>query len=49
MPPDKIKETKYNGYVENGDIPVYRFEMTTNENKNIGIYIIKKLKIGDKL
>ncbi len=39
---DKIKETKYNGYVENGDIPVYRFEMTTNENKNIGISVSKK-------
>ena len=32
---DKIKETKNNGYVENGDIPVYRFEMTTNENRKI--------------
>ena len=39
---DKIKETKNNGYVENGDIPVYRFEITTNENKNIGISISKK-------
>ena len=34
---DKIKETKNNGYVENGKIPVYRFEVTTNENKKIGI------------
>ena len=39
---DKIKETKNNGYVENGNIPVYRFEITTNENKNIGISISKK-------
>ena len=40
---DKIKETKNNGYVENGDIPVYRFEMTTNDNKTIGISISKKV------
>ena len=39
---EKIKETKNNGYVENGDIPVYRFEMTTNENKSIGISVSKK-------
>ena len=39
---DKIKETKSNGFVENGDIPVYRFEMTTNDNKTIGISISKK-------
>lgn len=39
---DKIKETKNNGYVENGKIPVYRFEVTTNENKKIGISISKK-------
>ena len=39
---DKIKETKNNGYVENGDIPAYRFEMTTNEDKTIGISISKK-------
>ena len=39
---DKIKETKSNGYVENGDIPVYRFEITTNEEQNIGISISKK-------
>ncbi len=39
---DKIKETKNNGYVENGNIPVYRFEVTTNENKKIGISISKK-------
>ena len=39
---DKIKETKSNGFVENGDIPVFRFEMTTNDNKNIGISISKK-------
>ena len=39
---DKIKETKSNGYVENGDIPVYRFEITTNEEQNVGISISKK-------
>ena len=39
---DKIRETKSNGYVENGDIPVYRFEITTNEEQNIGISISKK-------
>ena len=39
---DKIKETKNNGYVENGDIPVYRFEIMTNDNKTIGISISKK-------
>lgn len=39
---DKIKETKNNGYVENGDIPVYRFEMSTKEDKTIGISISKK-------
>lgn len=39
---DKIKETKSNGFVENGDIPVYRFEMTTNDDKTIGISISKK-------
>lgn len=39
---DKIKETKNNGYVENGDIPVYRFEITTNDDKTIGISISKK-------
>ena len=39
---DKIKETKNNGYVENGNIPVYRFEVTTNENKKIGISVSKK-------
>ena len=39
---DKIKETKSNGYVENGDIPVYRFEITTNKEQNIGISISKK-------
>lgn len=39
---DKIKKTKSNGYVENGDIPVYRFEITTNEEQNIGISISKK-------
>ena len=39
---DRIKETKNNGYVENGDIPVYRFDMTTKEDKTIGISISKK-------
>jgi len=39
---DKIKNTQNNGYVENGDIPVYRFEMTTNEGETIGISISKK-------
>lgn len=39
---DKIKNTQNNGFVENGDIPVYRFEMTTNDNKTIGISISKK-------
>ncbi len=39
---EKIKETKNNGFVENGNIPVYRFEITTNEDKIIGISISKK-------
>lgn len=39
---DRIKSTQNNGYVENGDIPVYRFEMTTNDNQTIGISISKK-------
>lgn len=39
---DKVKEVKNNGYVENGDIPVYRFEIKTNENKTVGISISKK-------
>lgn len=39
---DKIKETKSNGYVENGSIPVYRFEVITHDNKTIGISISKK-------
>ena len=39
---DKIKETKSNGFVENGNIPVYRFEIITNEDKTIGISISKK-------
>lgn len=39
---DKIKNTQNNGYVENGDIPVYRFEITLNDNQNIGISISKK-------
>ena len=39
---NKIKETKNNGFVENGNIPVYRFEIITNEDKTIGISISKK-------
>lgn len=39
---NKIKDTQSNGYVENGDIPVYRFEMTTNDDKKIGVSISKK-------
>lgn len=39
---DKIKNTKNNGYVENGDIPVYRFEMTLSDEQKIGISISKK-------
>ena len=39
---DKITNTQNNGFVENGDIPVYRFEMTTNNNQKIGISISKK-------
>ena len=39
---NKVKNTKNNGYIENGDIPVYRFEITTNENKTIWISISKK-------
>ena len=39
---ENVKETKSNGYVENGDIPVYRFEIITNNDKTIGISISKK-------
>lgn len=39
---DKITNTQSNGFVENGDIPVYRFEVTTNDNQKIGISISKK-------
>ena len=39
---DKITNTQSNGFVENGDIPVYRFEMTTKDNQKIGISISKK-------
>ena len=39
---DKIKNTQNNGFVENGNIPVYRFEMTTNDEQIIGISISKK-------
>ena len=39
---DKISNTQNNGFVENGDIPVYRFEITTNANQKIGISISKK-------
>ena len=39
---DKISNTQNNGFVENGDIPVYRFEVTTKDNQKIGISISKK-------
>ena len=39
---DRITKTQNNGFVENGDIPVYRFEITTNANQKIGISISKK-------
>ena len=39
---DKIKNTQNNGYVENGNIPVYRFEITTNEDSKVNIGISKK-------
>jgi len=39
---DRIQNTQNNGYVENGDIPVYRFGMTTNDEQQIGISISKK-------
>ena len=39
---DRITNTQNNGFVENGDIPVYRFEMTTNDSQKIGISISKK-------
>lgn len=39
---DKIKNTQNNGYVENGNIPVYRFEITLNDDQKIGISISKK-------
>lgn len=39
---DRIKSTQNNGYVENGNIPVYRFEMTLNDDQKIGISISKK-------
>ena len=39
---DKIKNTQNNGFVENGNIPVYRFEMITNDDQTIGISISKK-------
>ena len=39
---DNVKNTQNNGFVENGDIPVYRFEITTNDNKIIGLSISKK-------
>ena len=37
-----IQNTQTNGLVENGDIPVYRFEMTIKDNQKIGISISKK-------
>ena len=39
---DNVKNTQGNGFVENGDIPVYRFEITTNDNITIGLSISKK-------
>ena len=39
---NKIKSTKNNGLVENGDIEVYRFEITTNDDKNIGISLSRR-------
>jgi len=39
---DKIQKTQSNGFVENGDIPVYRFEMITKDNQTIGISISRK-------
>ena len=39
---NNVKNTQNNGFVENGDIPVYRFEITTNDNKIIGLSISKK-------
>ena len=39
---ENVKETKNNGYVENGEIPVYRFEITNQNDKIIGISISKK-------
>ena len=39
---DKIKNIQNNGYVENGDIPVYRFGVRLNDEQEIGISISKK-------
>lgn len=39
---DKTKNTQNNGYVENGNIPVYRFEITTNDDNKINISITRK-------
>lgn len=39
---ERIKSVTNNGLVENGDIPVYRFEIITNDNQTIGISISKK-------
>ena len=39
---DQIKNIQNNGYVENGDIAVYRFEVTLNDEQKIGISISKK-------
>lgn len=39
---DIIKNTKNNGYVENGNNPVYRFEIITNSDKTIGLSVSKK-------
>ena len=39
---ERLKSIQNNGYVENGDIPVYRFGITTKEDQLIGISISKK-------
>lgn len=39
---DKIKNIQNNGYVENGDIPAYRFGVRLNDEQEIGISISKK-------
>ena len=39
---EKIKNIESNGFVENGEIVVYRFKIITNEDRTIGISISKK-------